>query len=90
MNALIEFILLTVYALAVSTILVLMSRPIRWVLRRVLERRQNADDIEAGARKGGPSLGRPQITCIGADRKNKRHSHVARQGIELRVGRNGG
>ncbi len=33
MDALIEFIAVTVYALAVSTALVLMSRPVRWVLR---------------------------------------------------------
>ena len=33
MDALAEFILLAVYCLAVSTILVLLSRPVRWVLR---------------------------------------------------------
>ena len=36
MDALIEFILLTVYCLTVSTLLVLMSRPVRWVLRWVV------------------------------------------------------
>ena len=32
MDALIEFILLTVYALVVSTVLVLLSRPVRWAI----------------------------------------------------------
>ena len=35
MDTLVEFIALTVYALAASTVLVLMSRPVRWVLRRM-------------------------------------------------------
>ena len=35
-GCLIEFILLTVYALVVSTILVLLSRPVRWAIRRVV------------------------------------------------------
>jgi hypothetical protein len=36
LDALIELILLTVYALVLSTILVLLSRPVRWAIRRVV------------------------------------------------------
>ena len=33
MDAIAEFILLTVYCLTVSTILVLLARPVRWAIR---------------------------------------------------------
>ena len=35
MDALAEFILLTVYCLVLSTILVLLSRPVRWAIRKI-------------------------------------------------------
>ena len=37
MDSLIELVALTVYALVVSAILVMMARPVRWAILRVVE-----------------------------------------------------